>query len=233
MANAIERERARSHDQKMTELQLDYKRSSDAQRQANWDKEFDIKKSQAQTQEQLQQAALTTAEQKNKLLKNEVEHLITDMSSQENYNRIIAQKVQNLQEERSRKKEIDARKKDADSWFFGKDATADLNQQARDAGLKSSWGSVGDAVYDFFDHNFTGVNNYQGLATAQAEQSPSYTSQQQMVDQGILAGGMSPELASIISGQDFHTQNAIQSMPPDQQLNWMLQLINQNGGYGQ
>ena len=44
---------------------------------------------------------------------------------------------------------------------------------------------------------------------------------------------MSPELASIISGQDFHTQNAIQSMPQDQQLNWILQLMNQNGGYGQ
>lgn len=224
ISQAIERERARNFEKKMIDQELEYKRSRDTVADAKWNKDFDIRKSQAQTNEELMKSQIVKANKNNQMLQNDLEKQTNDMAEQENYNRIVAQKMQNVTDQANRQELINEKTQQADAWFGGQEATSDLNKQMREAGLKSSWGGAGDAVYDFFDWmGGTDKSETQGLAQAQMEQRPNYMSTHDMMQASLAntGGTMDPQTASLLGGTDFHTVNAVASMPNEQRLMWL------------
>ena len=68
-------------------------------------------------------------------------------------------------------------------------------------------------------------NKYEGVPEYQAQQDPAYTTREEMYNQAIQKGGMSPQLSNVILGQDIHTMNALNAMPREQMLMFLQSQI--------
>lgn len=224
IARAIQQERMMNHNKEIMDQELEYKKTRDTVQDERWNKEFDVKKVTAKTQNDILQQQLMRATKNNEMYASQVDEMLTAQKTKSAFDGLRADEAQNVFKKKEIDRDIALQRQKASRWWGGKEDTVALNQEARQAGLKDSWGSAGDAVYDFFDHNFTGVNDYQGLGRARQEADPSYQSSEQLRSDVVNQLGTLPDWAyGQVTGQDWGSANKIATMNNQQAINYVNQ----------
>ena len=246
LANAIEAERARNFEKNMIDEELAYKRNKDLVTQANWDQEFDLKKSQAKTSAELLQAQVVRTAKQNEMLSMDLENARNQMAEKEAYTETMTNVAANEMEKKERERQHAELVQKANEWSMGGiEATAELNKQQRESGvepgpegwLSSAFNAASymapapfgammrsDPVQNYMDYmGGASQEEYAGVSDYQAQQSPQYVSEKEMFDQYLQTSGgqMTPEAYKLIMGQDLHTINAINKMPNQAKMNFV------------
>ena len=233
LVKTLEAERRFGFQKKMIEDQMNYRRNKDAVQQANWDKEFDLKKSQAKTQTELLQAQIAKLNKEKEMQDVLYNEMVNHYAENEDYTRVIGQHTGNMIMEQENKRLYDEKLKHADRWFgvgkkgFSFKDTRELEKSKREMTGDDPFGpNVLHDVGSYLDTMVSGVGNkYEGVPEYQAQQDPAYTTREEMYNQAIQKGGMSPQLSNVILGQDIHTMNALNAMPREQMLMFLQSQI--------
>ena len=117
LVKTLEAERRFGFQKKMIEDQMNYRRNKDAVQQANWDKEFDLKKSQAKTQTELLQAQIAKLNKEKEMQDVRYNEMVNHYAENEDYTRVIGQHTGNMIMEQENKRLYDEKLKHADRWF--------------------------------------------------------------------------------------------------------------------
>ena len=117
IVRAIEAERKMAFEKKLIDANMEYQRSRDAVNDAKWDKDFDLRKSQAKTREELLQAQIVRLQKSNQMIQTNWENAVNAQAEQENWARVAAQHANNNMAERKQKEEYDKLKEKADNWL--------------------------------------------------------------------------------------------------------------------
>ena len=227
IARAIQQERMMNHNKEIMDQELEYKKTRDTVQDERWNKEFDVKKVTAKTQNDILQQQLMRATKNNEMYAEQIDDMLSSIKTKSAFDGLRADEAQNAFKKKEIDRDLALQKQKASRWFGGVDQTAQLNQQMRDTGLRegSMFGSTGDAVGDWFDWvGGVGDKEYQGLGRATQESDPSYQSSEQLRSDVVNQLGTLPEWAyGQVTGQDWGSANQVATMGNQQAINYLNQ----------